>query len=298
MEFNQIESFLSVVKHKSFSKAAKELYLTQPTISNSIQSLEKELKTTLLDRKSKYISLTDSGKTFYKYAVELINMRDQAKYNILEHKIEGEVELNASSIPEQYILPYVIKEFVKIYPDVTFSITHKDSKEIIDDILRGRLIYGIVGIKYHSRVLEYIDFCKDELVLAAPNIKKYQRIKDEAPGLDFLFSERFIFRKEGSGTRLFIKQRLLEKDINIEDLNIVSIIDSNEMIKKMIELNLGVSFVSKFSIQNEIDLKLIKPFNIKDLNLNRSFYFVYNKNRTLSPLIQVFKDFLIKNAFI
>ena len=116
--------------------------------------------------------------------------------------------------------------------------------------------------------------------------------------MDFLFSERFIFRKEGSGTRLFIKQRLLEKDINIEDLNIVSIIDSNEMIKKMIELNLGVSFVSKFSIQNEIDLKLIKPFNIKDLNLNRSFYFVYNKNRTLSPLIQVFKDFLIKNAFI
>ena len=103
MEFNQLESFLKVVKHKSFSKAAKELYLTQPTISNNIQNLEKELKTTLLDRKSRTICLTDSGKIFYKYAVELINIRDQAKINIIDHsnKMEGIIEINASSIPEQ-----------------------------------------------------------------------------------------------------------------------------------------------------------------------------------------------------
>ncbi len=298
MEFNQIESFLSVVKHKSFSKAAKELFLTQPTISNSIQSLEKELKTTLLDRKSKRITLTDSGKTFYKYAVELINLREQARHNILEHKIEGEIELNASSIPEQYILPHIIKEFTKIYPDVSFFINHKDSKKIIDDILKDKLIYGIVGIKYNSRVLDYIDFFKDELVLAVPNTKEYQEIEEKSLDIEFLFSERFIFRKKGSGTRHFIKQRLSEKNINIEDLNIISIIDSNEMIKKMIELNIGVSFLSKFSIENEINLGLIKPLKIKGLDLNRNFYFVHNKNRTLSPLIQVFKEFLIKNVFM
>lgn len=116
MEFNQLESFIKVVKFKSFSLAAKELYTTQPTVSNNIKNLEKELNTTLLDRNSKTISLTDSGKLFYKYAVELVNIRDKAKFAIADHdcKVEGVIEICASSIPEEYILPYVIKDFSKI----------------------------------------------------------------------------------------------------------------------------------------------------------------------------------------
>ncbi len=294
MEFNQLESFLSVVKHKSFSKAAKELYLTQPTISNNIQILEKELKTTLLDRKSKTITLTHSGKAFYKYAVELINIREQAKFNIMEQsdKIEGKIEINASSIPEQYVLPYIIKDFTKIYPQVSFSITQKNSKDIVDDIIKGRHNFGIVGAKYSSRMLEYIDFYEDELVLAVPNNENYSMHNDTPLDIDILFSERFIFRKEGSGTRRLIEQYLLTKDISLDDLNIVSLIDSNEMIKKMIELELGVSFVSEISIKNEIDLGLIKPLRIRGLDLKRKFYFVYCKNRTLSPVVEVFKNFL------
>ena len=149
MEFNQLESFISVVKHKSFSKAARELFLTQPSISNNIQNLEKELGAVLLDRKGKTIALTDSGKIFYRYALELINTREQAIHSIKDHlnKIEGKIELKASSIPEQYILPYIIKDFTKIYPKVTFSIIHKNSMDIIDDILIGKESFGIVGIK-------------------------------------------------------------------------------------------------------------------------------------------------------
>ena len=295
MEFNQLESFLNVVKYKSFSKAAKELYLTQPTISNNIQNLEKELKTTLLDRKSKTITLTDSGKAFYKYAAELINIRDQAKFDIMRQydKIEGKIEINASSIPEQYILPYIIKDFTKKYPQVSFSVTHKNSKDIVDDIFKGKQNFGIVGAKYCSRMLEYIDFYEDELVLAVPNNDSYPMSIDKPLDMNILFSEKFIFRKKGSGTRLLVEQRLLDKGISLDDLNIVSLIDSNEMIKKMIELELGVSFISKLSIKNEIDLELIKPFRVKGLSLKRNFYFVYCKNRTLSPIAEVFKEFLI-----
>lgn len=162
MEFNQLEIFVSVVKHKSFSKAAKELYLTQPTISSHIQNLEKALLTTLLDRRSKDIRLTHSGKIFYSYAVELINVRDQAKLNIKDHadQIQGHIDINASSIPQQYILPYIIKDFTQKYPDVSFSISNKSSKDIVDDIVQGRESFGIVGAKYSSRLLEYIGFLK------------------------------------------------------------------------------------------------------------------------------------------
>lgn len=294
MEFNQLESFLKVVKHKSFSEAAKALYLTQPTISNNIQNLEKELGRVLLDRKSKTITLTDAGKSFYKYAAEIIDLRDHAKYNILDQRnnLQGQIEINASSIPEQYILPYIIKGFIEKYPAVSFSIVHKNSKEIVDDIILGKQNFGIVGAKYPSNSLEYIDFYEDQLVLAVPNNDNYPLASYETLDIDFLFSQKFIFRKKGSGTRKLIEQNLLENGISLEDLNIVSLIDSNEMIKKMIELELGISFISNLSIKNEIDLKLIKPFLINGLDLKRKFYFVYSKNRTLSPLVEKFKDFI------
>lgn len=295
MEFNQLESFLRVVKYKSFSKAANDLYLTQPTVSNNIRNLEKELKTTLLDRKSKTITLTDSGKAFYKYAVELINIRDQAKAIIMEKssKIEGEIHINASSIPEQYILPYIIKDFIKQYPGVSFSVTHKNSKDIVDDILKGRQNFGIVGAKYCSRSLDYINFYEDELVLALPTNGNYPMGPSQSVDMDILFSEKFIFRKKNSGTRLLIEQSLSNKGISLEDLNIVSLIDSNQMIKKMIELELGISFISKISIKNEMDLNLIKAVKVKGLDLRRNFYFVYSTNRTLSPVVEMFKNFLI-----
>ena len=293
MEFNQLESFLSVVKHGSFSKAAKELFLTQPTISNNIQNLEQELGTILLDRKSKTITLTDSGKLFFKYATELINVRDEARYKVAEQAsiIQGNIEINASSIPEQYILPYVIKDFSKVYPGVSFSVTHKNSKDVVEDITKGKENFGIVGAKYSSKKLSYIEFYKDEMVLAAPK-SSYPRSKDGLLDLDALFSENFIFRKEGSGTRLLIEKCLSDRDISLDDLNIVSLIDSIEMIKKMIELGLGVSFLSEVAIKNEVALGLIKSFKIKDLELKRSFYFVYSTDRTLSPLVSTFKDFL------
>ncbi len=295
MEFNQLESFISVVKHNSFSYAAKELYTTQPSVSNNIKNLEKELNTTLLDRTSKTITLTDSGKIFYKYAVELINIRDKAKFTILEHdrKVEGEIEICASSIPEEYVLPYIIKDFLKIYPKVSFSVAHKNSKNVIDDILEGKLNFGIVGAKYYSELLEYIDFYEDELILCVPNNNKYPWYHGEYLDIDILFSEKFIFRKTGSGTRRLIEESLSDKGISLDNLNIISFIDSNEMIKKMVELGLGISFMSKIAVKNEIDLKLVKALRIKDLDLNRSFYFVHSKNRTLSPLVEAFRDFLI-----
>ena len=294
MEFNQIETFLSVVKHKSFSKAAKELFLTQPTVSNNIQNLEKELDTTLLDRKSKTITLTDSGKSFYKYAVELINTRDKAKYDLMRKsgKVEGEIEVSASSIPEQYILPYLIKEFTDIHPKVSFNVIHKNSKEVVEDILKGKNNFGIVGAKYPSEVLEYIDFYQDELVLAVANNDNYPWPINEETECKVLLHQKIILRKEGSGTRLLIDQSLSNKGIDSSNLNIVSLIDSNEMIKKMIELDLGISLISKIAVKNEIDLGLIKTYKFKDLELKRNFYFVYHKNRTLSPVVEAFKKFL------
>ena len=133
---------------------------------------------------------------------------------------------------------------------------------------------------------------QDELVLAVPNNENYHW-SSETVEMDSLLSNKFIFRKKGSGTRLIVEKGLSDLGILIDDLNITSFIDSNEMIKKMIELELGISFISKIAVKNEMDLGLIKTYRIKNLELNRSFYFVYHKHRTLSPVVDEFRDFLI-----
>lgn len=298
MEFNQIESFLSVVKYKSFSRAAKDLYLTQPTISNNIQALEKELNTTLLNRTSKTISLTDAGKLFYKYALELINIRDRARFEIMDKQenIQGIIEVSTSSIPELYILPYIIRNFRNVYPNINFTVTQKNSRDIITDIIDGNIVFGIVGAKIPSRNVEYIDFYEDELVLALPNTKKYASVGCEDLDIDFIFSLDFLFRKEGSGTRIFIEKSLSNINISPDDLNIVGVLDSNKMIKKMIELDQGVSFVSSLSIKNEVKAGLIKACRIKELDLKRKFYFAYSKYMTLPSNVESFKEFIMTQS--
>ncbi|HCX65590.1 MAG TPA: LysR family transcriptional regulator, partial [Eubacteriaceae bacterium] len=295
LEFNQLETFIQVVKHKSFSKAAKDLYLTQPTISNNIQNLEKQLGATLLDRSSKNISLTEAGKLLFAYAEELVNIRDQAQCAVSEYcdQMEGTIHINASSIPEQYVLPYIIQDFLVDHPKIRFSVTHKNTKELIDDILDGKESYGIVGAKHCCPTLEYIRFFEDELVVVVPCTQKYSAPNYTEIDLEMILSEPFILRKEDSGTRQIISERLLERKIKINELNIVSTIDSNEMIKKMIELGLGVSILSKMAVEKECALKQLKRYRIKNLSFKRPFYFVYHKNRTLSPKVDTFKNFLM-----
>lgn len=298
MEFNQLEVFIQVAKLGSFSKAAEKLYLTQPTISNHIQKLENELDIVLIDRKNKNINLTGAGELLYKYAIELINTRDKAKYSIEEYKgnIKGDLEITTSSIPEQYILPEIIIEFSKLYQNVTFTMNHKDSKAVCTQILDGQINFGIVGARYDNDALEFAPFYDDELVLATPNTPEYDWNKDDHIKLASILNEKFIIRKEGSGTRLWLEEELKRKSCNLNSLNIVATIDSNELVKNMIELGLGISFISKLAIKKEVESNTIKSFRIEDLDLSRKFYFVYSKNRTLSPIAEVFKDFLLNKA--
>ncbi len=115
MDFRQLETFIEVADSKSFSRAAEKLYITQPTVTNHIQNLEKELGGTLLiNRSGKNISLTDAGELLYKYAINIVNYCEMAKFDLAEHKgrIQGHLSIFSSSVPRKYILPQIIKDFL------------------------------------------------------------------------------------------------------------------------------------------------------------------------------------------
>jgi DNA-binding transcriptional LysR family regulator len=298
MDIKQLESFITVVNEKSFSRAAEKLFMTQPTITNHIQNLENELETTLLNRTNKNISLTDSGKILFEHAVNIINIKETVQYelNKLKGKIEGHLAICSSSIPSQYILPPIMKSFTDEFPGVTFSINQKNSLHVIEEIMSGHINYGIVGGKYDYASLEYIDFFDDHLVLAAPSPKKY--LGDPYTTLDFstLATEKFLVREEGSSTRRLIENGLKQLHKKVSHLNAISYVEDNETIKQLVSLNVGISFISEIAIKKEIALNLITPYLVKDMPLNRKFYFVYHKNRYLSPLDQAFRDYIIQYA--
>jgi len=296
MDLRQLETFVEVASLKSFSKAAKKLFLTQPTITNHIQNLEKEVGTILINRQGKGISLTDAGNVLFEYALNIINMRNTAYYKLSDYKgkIQGTLEISSSSIPKQYILPNILKSFVSKFPQVSFNINKSDSKNVIEDILEGYSDFGLVGAKYNNKNLEYIKIADDKLVVAVQNNEHYPFEPYTEIDLDFLLKENLILREEGSGTRLSFENYLKLQKINLSNLNIKAFIDDNETIKSFIKMGMGISIISLLSLESEIKTGTIKPYLIKDFNNNRSFYFVYHNKRHLSPLAQAFKEFMEK----
>ncbi|MCT4631251.1 MAG: selenium metabolism-associated LysR family transcriptional regulator [Firmicutes bacterium] len=297
MDFKQLESFITIAKLKSFSKAAEKLYLTQPTISNHIHILEKELGTILLNRSNKNVTLTSAGEILYKYSISILNKRDHAYFALdqFKGKIEGILEISSSTIPEQYFLTDVLYKFNKLYPEVKYSLHRFDSTKVVERILLGDIDFGIVGAKKDNNQLEYIEIFQDEIVLVAPNNDKFFEI-DELE-IEDLIEHKYIFRENGSGTRNKIEEYLSSKKIDVETLDILGYVENNETIKKLVEMNMGIAFLSKLAVKKELENSTLKEIRIDDFKIQRSFYFVYHKSRVLSPLAETFKSFIIDKNY-
>ncbi len=294
MDLRQLETFIKVVDLKSFSGAAEKLYITQPTVTNHIQNLEKELDTILINRSGKNISLTEAGRLLYKYAIHIVNSCEMAKFDLAAYKgrIEGHLSIYSSSVPKKYVLPHIINKFLEQYPDVSFTLDDNDSENVIQNILEGETDFGIVGAKYPSKKLNYIELMEDRLLLITPNNSIYTEPNYSSLPMDKIVKGRFLFREEGSGTRKLLDNRL--KKHRVDNLNIIAYIKDTETIKELVSLGVGLSFLSEKAIVDDVKSGKYKAYYIDKIDLNRKFYFVYHNNRQLSPLNETFKTFILK----
>jgi DNA-binding transcriptional LysR family regulator len=295
MDFRQLETFVEVSKLKSFSKAAEKLFITQPTVTNHIQNLEKELGTLLINRFGKNITLTDAGNMLYKYAINILNSCEMAKFDLATYqgKIQGHLQIYSSSVPRKYLLPIIISSFINTYPNISFSISDKDSKNVVKGILDGETDFGILGARYSSNNLEYIDLMEDKLVLVTPNTSKYPDQNFSTISRDVLFHNNLLFREEGSGTRSLIENIFQQSEIPMDKLNISAYIEDTETIKELISLDVGIGFLSEKAVHTDIQSGRYKAFYIDGLDFSRKFYFAYHKNRQLSPLSETFKNYIL-----
>ena len=291
MDVHHIRVFASVYKHRSFSKAAEELNLTQPTISDHVRALEVELNCRLFDRLNRKVIPTKEAAVLIGKAREIIERVEGFK-DVLEgfrKDLSGHIVVGASTIPGTYILPGLAAAFRRKNASVLFEIVVSDSRAIIDKVTGDDLLIGVVGAKLESKQVDYKPFLDDELIVVASgsyDVGKNIGIRDLA-GLPIVLRER------GSGTRREFEKILEREGIDYQQLNAVGIFGSTDAVKQAAKEGMGVSILSRRSAKDELKCGMLKEIKIKDADMKRQFYIVTHRKRTLPHLYKVFLDDLL-----
>lgn len=292
MEFKQLESFVALVKYKSFTQAAKHLYISQPTISTHIQILEEELRSPLIIRTTKNIEITSRGWELYKCASEILALRDNL-LNDWSAKSKKLIQLGASTIPSAYIIPEILPDFGKLFPDVYFNVHQNDSQGIIDAMLEGKYDVGMIGMPCENKQLICIPFYQDRMIMITP-VNDYFLARKENPeiSVEVLKENPIILREKGSGSLKRADYFLKSLGLKEEDLNIVARVNDQESIKNLTAGGLGISFISEKAAQNFINEKRILAFDLPETVATRALYLIIPKNYVLKSYIEQFVKFV------
>ncbi|MCF2667720.1 MULTISPECIES: selenium metabolism-associated LysR family transcriptional regulator [Lachnospiraceae] len=285
MNLKQLEAFVQVAEGGSFSKAAKKLYLTQPTISAHVAALEKELNVRLFVRNTKEVSLSEDGKDLYKYARQMVDLEKKIdeRFGTREEGGKHCITIAASTIPAQYLLPKVLMRFNEKYPEEQLKIMETDSAKVVTQIVEHMVDVGFTGTVLEKKHCKYMPFYKDELVIITPNTEKYQKLKDHmTDDISWLLEEHVILREEGSGTRKEAEKQLKQAGVDLSDLDIIASIENQETIKKSVRQGMGISILSKLATADEAEAGYVLAFPIPKADKGRDINLVYNKNYQLS----------------
>lgn len=290
MNLKQLEAFVHVAEGRSFSKAAKELFLTQPTVSAHIAGLEKELNARLFVRNTKEVKLSEEGKLLYDSAKQIVALQKKIEKTFLENEKKEEhcITIAASTIPAQYLLPEILVKFNEKYPNEQFKVIETDSAKVVEEVLNHSVDIGFTGTVLEKKDCKYIPFYQDELVVIAPNTEKFKKLQQEATDIRWILQESVIMREEGSGTRKEAEKQLRKIGIDIEKLNIVASMENQEAIKKSVENGMGVSIISKLAAEEEMKKGQIIGFPLMKEDGKRDINVVYNKSFQLSHLSERF----------
>lgn len=296
MEFKQLEAFVAVVDYGSFSEAARKLYLTQPTISTHIRSLEEELHTRLIIRTTKKLTITPKGYQLYDSAVRMLDIRNNLFENFTGSKKQI-IDLAASTIPSSYLLPELMAGFGRMYPDVYFHSWQTDSAGAISRVLDGSVDLALTGQNTGDDSCIFIPFCQDDMVIATPVNDHYLQLKERPVTFSDFLKDPIIIRERGSGTKKEMDIFLENAGIEPSSLNVVARMNDLESIKKTIVNGLGISILSARSAVDLKKTKQILLFPLEGTAHKRSFYIVCSKNRILKAHVRQFIQY-VKNYYL
>jgi LysR family transcriptional regulator, transcriptional activator of the cysJI operon len=285
--------FRAVARHLSFRKAAEELYLTQPAVSQQVKALEEELSVQLFDRSATEVRLSPAGKILLKRAQQSSSILAHAEQEIaaLSGAQAGPLTLGASTTIAQYVLPGLLSEFCRTRPRIFPTLLSGNTERIVQAVEDHSIALGFIEGPPHSRAVKAEPFLQDELVLIVPAAHAWAERKSIAPAE--IADAPLLARERGSGTRQVLEQALVRAGVKKRALHVVMELDATEAIKSSVEAGFGVGFVSRWAIAKDLRLgKTFKIVEVEGLRIRRSFLVVRAKSAPLQSVAEEFRRFL------
>lgn len=285
MTFRHLEIFLSVCDHKNMTHAAKDLYLSQPSVSQAISDLEAEYGVKLFERLNHRLYLTTSGERLQSYARHIMNLSEQAKKELSDLRQGGSIRVGASLTAGTYLLPGLASAFCRRYPEVDVFTVVDNTNVIEQKILEDRIDLGLVEAPITSSDIVQRYIRDDRLVvICAPGHPLSQQKKVSAADLS---DRKFLMRESGSAIRAIFENAMHGAGVAWK---ISGVYNNNESIKYAVRAGLGLAVVSLISIEEEIKLEKVVPLEIRDLELSGKFNLIYHRQKFFTKAMQSFVE--------
>ncbi|MFQ5913824.1 MAG: selenium metabolism-associated LysR family transcriptional regulator, partial [Nitrospinota bacterium] len=285
MNSHRLRVFVSVAGHRSYTRAADELALTQPAVSIQVRQLESSLGMRLFERLGKQVHLTEAGESLLPYAKQVLGLMDEARgaLEALSGLAGGRIRLGASTTIGIYLLPPSLRTFKEKYPDVRISLRIANTRQIEEGIALNELDLGFVGERPAGKELAVRPYLSDELVLIVrPGHpwagRRWVDCRELSGG-------PVIVREPGSATRRAALEALQSKGVRPEP---AMELEHPEAIKRAVEAGLGISLVSKFTVAEEVKSGRLKALKVRSVRLKRDLSIVHHKDKLLSPSMRAF----------
>ncbi len=278
MDFDQLHTFLEIVRLKSFSKAAQTCYRTQPAISAQVRQLEQDLKTALFERFGSRISLTIAGKIFAEYAEQMLDLRRRAQDTIaeLERNPRGELTIAANEATCIYVLPLVFAEFKSLFPAVQLQVDRSYGSRVVEAVMDNTADFGITQLPVEEKRLQAVKIHEDEIRLIVAAGHPLARLESVCP--EDIADHILLLPKSGT-----TRARLNTWFELVEDRLSVSMeLDSTEMIKRFVMAGLGASFLAVSNCQEELASGRIISIPLSPEPMIRRVGLIYRRDKALS----------------
>ncbi len=278
MADRRLQVFHTVARLLSFTKAAESLHMTQPAVTFQVRQLEEHFNTRLFDRTHNRISLTEAGKRVYGYADRIFELYGEMENAVREMtgEISGVVMIGASTTIAEYMLPALLGDFKVKYPDVNVHLKVSNTEGIVSMVENNVIDLGVVEAPVQNKNL-VVDVCrKDELVAIVP--PAHPLAQAGQIGIKELLGHSYICREEGSGTREVIAEFFQQSGVNMSEIDVCMELGSPEAVKGAVEAGMGVSIVSRATINKELRLGTLVALKL-DPALERPFSFVHQKQK-------------------
>jgi DNA-binding transcriptional LysR family regulator len=294
-ELSDLEAFLRVAAHGSFTAAARELGLTQPGLSRQMQKLERRLEIALFVRTATGVRLTAAGDRYRTYARDLLARHRQLLAELRGDgaALTGPLNVAASSTPGEFLVPRLVADFTADHPDVRPVVFTADSEEVCHELLERRWDLGFVGARIKRDGLRFDPVAEDEIVLAVPANHPFARTREVA--LPDLAGERFVDREGGSGTVLSVRRTLADRGLSLPPHRAAMTLSTTQAIVAAVRAGYGIGFVSSLALPDPQDGRVV-GVRLAGIPLPRTLYLVREKRRLLSPVARRFAEFAVARA--